>query len=572
MSQIGFETRQVVGGESCLRWSIALLCFLWQDAVAGGPPSVRASTGLAAAESDQYVWTCTTVDKRTGEPITGVHISWELRGPHRVAEAGEASLWKGQFVSDRNGKYEVRIPKSVVDAAGNSVGIEYHHLRYLPSRHSSWPLRIPDDPLGKGLDHRHAKLEPGVSVSGRIVQPDGSPARNVPVMFARSRDGFGDSNGGYEHGFWTRTDADGRYVFFTRNTWPQRIHWFPDRYEANSRALTQSFGEQETIRLKAGLALAGKVVDAQGKPLEGIVVQASTGTRVPYLFAASDAEGVFRFSPLPPGSYRLSPVRSYHDHRTGDSLSAPLPFPIPALDYILSDATASAAPKALIQASPLIKIPVEVVDGEGNPISNATLSIGDMGNFMNAALARPVEGSPGRFEFSFPRDLYIRDLGLRRSMGDAVFYQINRNHPPVAAEAIVLGKAHEDLPIIRVTVRKAAMLTVKARTADGKELEGQVQVSASYGPETENRIQAAERANFDPQVHFTTPRMLHTHPAGQPWNPTFQQLVPGEPVVLSVHSDRYAAEPKTITLQAGEHKTVEVLLKDAEGRKAAGPP
>lgn len=564
MSQI--ETGQRIRGESCLLWSIALLCFLWQDAIAEVPPSARSITSLATAESDHYEWTCSTADKKNGVPIAGVHISWELRRPHPVAAGEEASLWKGQFVSDQNGKYEVRIPKSVVDAAKNSVGIEYQHPRYLPSRHSSWPLRMPDDPIGKGIDHRHAKLEPGVKVNGRIVQPDGSPARDVPVMFASNRDGFGDSNGGYDHGFWTRTDADGRYLLYTRNTWPQRVHWFPDRYEANSRALTQNFGEQATIRLKSGLALAGKVVDAQGKPLEGIVVQAWTGTRVPYLFAISDTAGVFRFSPLPAGSYRLAPVRSYHDNVTGDSLSAPLPFPIPSIDYVLSDATASTAPKAVIQASPLIKIPVEVVDGEGNPLTNVMLSIGDMGNFENAVLAQPVEGSPGKFEFLFPRDQYIRDLGLRRSMEDAVFYQINRNHPPVAAEAIVLGKAQKDLPTVRVTVRKAVVLTVKARTADGKEPTGQVQVSASYGPETENRIQAAERANLDPQVRFIAPQMFHTYPADQPWNPTFQQLIPGESIVLSVRSDRYTAEPKIVTLQVGEHKTVEVLLKKMEGR------
>ena len=183
MSRIEIETRQRVGSELGLRGTIALLCLLWQGAVVGASPSVQEAASPATAQSDQYEWTCSTADKKTGEPIADVHISWELRRPPRAAEGGEASLWKGQFVSDRNGKYEVRIPKSVVDAAQAWVGIEYHHWRYLPSRHSSWPLRRPDDPIGKDPDHRHAKLEPGVKVSGLIVQPDGSPARNVPVMF-----------------------------------------------------------------------------------------------------------------------------------------------------------------------------------------------------------------------------------------------------------------------------------------------------------------------------------------------------------------------------------------------------
>ena len=35
MNQIGIETLHTVGGEFCLRWSVALLHFLWQGAVIG---------------------------------------------------------------------------------------------------------------------------------------------------------------------------------------------------------------------------------------------------------------------------------------------------------------------------------------------------------------------------------------------------------------------------------------------------------------------------------------------------------------------------------------------------------
>ena len=226
-------------------------------------PGRNATTDSSGtAQSDAYEWACTTVDEKTGEPVAGVRISWDFRRPQFTARE-DRCLWKKEFVSDREGRYDVSVAKSVVDAALDRVCIEYHHPQYLPSRNSFWPLRMPDDPVGKGLDHRHAKLKPGVEVTGLVVKPDGSPARNVTVMFARNRDGFGDTNGGYHHGFWTRTDEEGRYSFYTRNTWPQRVHWFPDEYEANSRALTEDFGEQETIRLKSGLALAGKVVDGR---------------------------------------------------------------------------------------------------------------------------------------------------------------------------------------------------------------------------------------------------------------------------------------------------------------------
>ncbi len=429
-----------------------------------------------------------------------------------------------------------------------------------PGASSFWPLRLPEDPQ-EGLDHRHIRLEPGVEVTGRVVLPDGSPAPDIPIMFARSRDGFGDSNGGYPHGFWTRTDQQGRYEFYTRNTWPQRVHWFPDRYESNSRALTEDFGEQETIRLKPGLTLSGTVLDQHGQPLPGIVIQATTGTRVPYLFATSDAKGVFRFSPLPPGQYGLAPVRSYHDNATGDSLTAELPMPIPAIRTVLDASTASSPPAAVIQAPPLVRIPVEVIDGAGKPLTDERLSIGDTSNFMNAVLAKSVADAPGRYEFLFPQGQYVRDLKVRVSMGEAAFYQLNTRIDPVAADAIVLGKATEDFPAIRAVIRRSGTLQVTTRTEGGKEPDGKTYVHAQYGPETDARIAAAERANQQPRASFMAPRLLHTHPAGQPWNPTFQQIAPGEPLVVTVRSDNYVAQPQTVTLTDGETKSIEIVVK-----------
>jgi hypothetical protein len=54
--------------------------------------------------------------------------------------------------------------------------------------------------------------------------------------------------------------------------------------------------------------------------------------------------------------------------------------------------------------------------------------------------------------------------------------------------------------------------------------------------------------------------MFHTHPAGQPWNPTFQQLIPGEPVIVTIRSNTYTAQPVVITLEDGEQKSIELPI------------
>ena len=154
-------------------------------------------------------------------------------------------------------------------------------------------------------------------------------------------------------------------------------------------------------------------------------------------------------------------------------------------------------------------------------------------------------------------------------MGEAASYQLNTQVEPVAADAIVLGQAAEDLPNIRVVVRASGTLNVMARTADGKEPTGSIAIRASYGPETTARIAAAEQANQQPSAHFTEPRLMQTHPADQPWKPTFLQVAPGEPLIVTIQSDLYAAEPQTVTLAAGETKSIEIVLQpvDAENKK-----
>ena len=310
--------------------------------------------------------------------------------------------------------------------------------------------------------------------------------------------------------------------------------------------------------------MVGKVMDAEDEPLAGIIVRATTGTRVPFLFAQTDDEGVFRFTPLPAGEYSLTPVRSYHDTQTGDSLEATLPYPLPSIRFQLSSNGHSAEPQAVIKASPMVTISVEVFDGDGKPKSDGRLSIGDAGDFVNAVLSEPVVGSPGKQVFRFPRDRYIRDLKYRRSMEDAAFYQIDPNHPPVAAEAVVLGKAQEDMPTIRVIIREAATLIVNARTENGEEPTGRLNLDAGYGEKTRDRIKAAEKANRKAGTHFMEPRLFHTHPAGKPWAPTFRHLVPGEPIVVEVNSTDYVAEPKTVVLEDGEERTIELILKTKE--------
>src|ERR1700741_3509258 len=83
-----------------------------------------------------------------------------------------------------------------------SVWIDASHPDYLPISGSGHRFYLPGEDAGIQPDHRHLKLEPGVEVTGRFLNPDGTPAADMVLMVARNREGFG----GGGKGFYIRTN------------------------------------------------------------------------------------------------------------------------------------------------------------------------------------------------------------------------------------------------------------------------------------------------------------------------------------------------------------------------------
>lgn len=538
-------------------------------------PEESTSATKTSDASQDVVFDCDITNEKTREPIRNAKISWRIEAFNKD-EARRSTLFEGSFLSGDTGRYQVRIPKSViyemdangirtvtgVDDAGVAkvrglVWIEAAHPDYLTISGSGHPFYMPGEDAGIQPDHRHLKLEPGVEVTGRFLKPDGTPAADMVLMVARNREGFGDSTG---NGFYTRTNAEGRFRLVTQYGWPQRLHWFPQNYENNSRALTKTFGDQGTIRLKTGPRLKGRIESRDGKPLSGIVVQATTGTRVPILYATSDANGQFSFAPSPEGEYHLLPTKRFVDF-SGKEQTAPVPPPFDAVKYTLS---ATSEP-VILRAPETVTIRIKVVDAEGMPLSGRRIFSYDWPPSFEST---PVADQPGLYQIEVPKGQSYRSFLLNREVGETVLFRGEPSKNSEIKSATEPGDpwapGHqirlnlEDRDSLDATIEARGMRVVKGGT-----------IKLHVKSETGERVDVSSILFEIEYVDVEKFRALGTDGrgftivsyGGDPPGRTIEGVVPGLPLSIKLSGEGYQPAETTVEVKAGETKPVEMELK-----------
>src|SRR5262249_16231600 len=138
-------------------------------------------------------------------------------------------------------------------------------------------------------------------------------------------------------------------------------------------------GDQGLFVLQAGIRLKGKVLDAKGKPVAGVWVNANRQrdrqAEDPILERVSDsinrsaltnAKGEFAMNPLPPGQYDVKPDEYSHD---SSRESRPPQRPVPAV-FLPQHVTLKDGekPEALeVRAVPIVLTEARYLDSKGKP-------------------------------------------------------------------------------------------------------------------------------------------------------------------------------------------------------------
>jgi RNA polymerase sigma factor (sigma-70 family) len=184
---------------------------------------------------------------------------------------------------DEDGVPEASLPGFPISYAGNFSAL----------------ARI-DPAKGLAAVKRDVTLDPGWTFTGTVLGPDGKPLAGVL--------GFGVG------GFPLKTAA-----FTVRAFHPRRsrnlIFQYPEKGLVGVVRPPKENGGTVTVQMEPGLAVTGRLVDADGKPRSGVELQLSFSPKkrpaswehYPHFRLETDKDGRFRFDALLPGHlYRLS--------------------------------------------------------------------------------------------------------------------------------------------------------------------------------------------------------------------------------------------------------------------------
>ena len=231
-------------------------------------------------------------------------------------------------------------------------------------------------------------------IGGRVVDPDGKPVAGAYVEFSVSlvgRMNHPDNTMFANYAQWIKTDADGYWIYqvlpkdqFEQNFDMSVTHDDYPRLRISEGQTFKDFAAKnadgkfaKTIVLPKGLPLKGKVVDEQGKPIVGALLQCNAAYDQNRLFGAgatkTDENGEFVFENcLPKGDLRTVDLGICHGDFAPDVI-------------VLTEITSDMEPLNIVMKKGR-KIILKAVDPDGKPLEGMRISPRNWMNYCGQAI------------------------------------------------------------------------------------------------------------------------------------------------------------------------------------------
>lgn len=211
-------------------------------------------------DDGQAIYSGRIMDKKH-QPIKGakVHITYDM--PDHM------SMWVKDIMSDQDGRWSVRIPKS-----GSNLSFRLLHPEYL-SFHFDGSSRKPSlEELKDGTNVM--TMKPGVRITGTVTDDQGKPVKNAVVSAGR----LYSSSGGklIEDCTTDRTSADGSFSIGGLPLKKLELSVLAKGFApATAKVRVKEKTKPVSIALEKGWTYNGRLIDKDGNPMEGIKVYTS---------------------------------------------------------------------------------------------------------------------------------------------------------------------------------------------------------------------------------------------------------------------------------------------------------
>ena len=383
----------------------------------------------------------TVVDKDTGKPIAGATL---VVRRSILRSSDNRVLQETRHTTGADGTYAFEIPPDQYASPYLYIELDVEHPDYAPRDRFGYALGMTrkNEKLNERPFFETVEIRPAKPITGRVETPEGVPAAGVVVLAYSRTD---KAEGSFEYGSFARAETDAQGRFRLPITTPgQAAYWvLPKDYAVELYVVPEGKrGDMGTITLKKGVSVAGRVLDVQGKPMQGVFVeierQRGTGpdleahglgfiSNVIRRAAETDPDGRFTFDPLPPGEYSVTPSETnYTGDRKVNWEHRPLPEVFAPTKLTIKEGE-TVAPLE-IRAMPSVVIEGHWVDSKGQPKGGWSSFVG--GRMDGSSWNGQAHPDPqGRFSVKVPHGLEDAQLSIMTNEHATTRHRIGKDGP-----------------------------------------------------------------------------------------------------------------------------------------------
>jgi beta-lactamase regulating signal transducer with metallopeptidase domain len=509
-------------------------------------------------------------DKDTDKGIEGVTVTVRrsLLGDPEEKEENRI-VEETKHKTDAEGKYTFTIPPEQVAKRYLYIELDVEHPNYAPRKHFGYALSmiLKNEKIGGRPFFENVDMRRGEAVTGVVKTPDGKPAAGVKVLAYSVTSNK--KEGEFEYGSFAdaRTDDKGHFRLVLTTPGAAVVWMLPEKYIPTTHVLKDNKrGDLGTFSLQEGINLRGKVLDANGKPVIGVNVNAEALERNEELqgllvadqisrSAVTNDKGEFEMAPLPPGAYKVHPDEHARDGSRDDRVKRAVPGVFVAQKVTLKG---DAKPESIeVRAVPHVTIEAQYYDSKGKKSRGHEFFVfGRMDNLP--WFGRGKADADGKITAVVPHGLEQVQLDLMTNEHGVLRHRIKKEAPLSNSRRVDLGTLNDDVKGIELVRYEAPILIVKVVAKDGGKLENAA-VTAMY-PEGKGQFpgRLIQRNGRQSDVSFE-------HQEDGRFRS--MQLLPDEEVTVSGHADGYASKSEKMTLAEGMKKEIEIILDKAPAEK-----
>lgn len=493
-------------------------------------------------------------DKVTGLPISGAKVSLHRRDSRDEWRILETTEHETNLV----GVYSFTIPAEQVAMPGLYLEVEAHHPDYAAHGRSGYSHTMIVKNLEMGELPWFTKLGmwPGEAVSGTVVSPEGKPLVGVEVhMYSASPQSEGFVRGSFDK---TTTDDQGRFRIVPPTPGDGVLWISPQEYSPVAYRLNDRRGDWGNLEMKPGRTISGRVLDVDGQPVGDVKIEVrrrgdgqeadaflstnavANGIRRE---AVAGADGSFTLAALPDGEYDMQVQANAEGY-------SPPPLKQVFLRQSITIANGVGPEFLEVRAVPHVVISATYLNSKGKPRSGHEITLFGRWDGGFYAEQSSVPRDDGKLQVNAPHGLQETQLDVITNEHSALRWRTGPDASLRRGRRIDLGSVEDDVSGIEIIRYEAPILLVKPIDENGQVVEECQPVITYVRPAEEGE----EMTNFTVGGHVS-----FEHQQDGRWRTS--QLLPDEPITVTVNKEGYESTPQELSLPEGESRELEIVLK-----------